>query len=235
MPRQRGLADAEVAEVVVLGLRADVLHHLDHAHVAGMGDDPGDGPALGRVVLGVVEREAVHHDLVRHRVRAHRGLAAVLERGRGGDHLGRAARVEHVAHRQVRGIGQVVRVRRVERRGLRHGQDLPGVRVHHDHGAAARVGLLDPLRAGLLRLPLQAGQDGQPDVAPGNHGPAGLPGHRDGLAVAAVLHLLLPSRPASSGLSACSMPARPTGSPWALLVVKPTMFAARSPFGYTRV
>ena len=51
-----GTADPERPEVLVLHLRADVLDDLDHAHVARMRQDAGQGEPLGGVRLGVVER-----------------------------------------------------------------------------------------------------------------------------------------------------------------------------------
>ena len=115
-----------------------------------------------------------------------------FQRRRGRDHLGRAAGREHGGHRHVLGGGQVRHVRGLVAGVLGHGEDLAAGRAHDHHRAGVRPAQLDLLGAGLLRLPLQAGQDRQLHVPARDHGPDPVGGDRDRLAVRARLHLLLP-------------------------------------------
>ncbi len=157
------LAEPERLQVVVLRLRGDVPRHLGHADVGGVRDDAGDRVPLARRPLGVVDGLPAPVEHVRDVVGAHRRLAAALERGGGGDHLGGGARLEQVL------VGQVVRVGHVRQGGLvvggplGHGEDGAGLRLDDDDRAVLRLGLGDLLLARLLRLELQRGDDRQPD------------------------------------------------------------------------
>ena len=153
-----------------------------------------------RVVLPVVEREAVDVDLVGHRVGAHRRLAAALHRGRRGDDLGRASRLEHVLHRNVAGRGHADRIGGVERRVLREREDLPGVRVHDHDRAVLRVCRLDLRGAGLLGFELDVGVDGQLQAAGCHRGAEGLLGAGDRLLRRAELDLLAAVPPGQKGV-----------------------------------
>ncbi len=141
--------------------------------------------------LGVVVPGSIDLDLVRDPVNAHRRLAAALERRGHRDDLGRAARLEDVRHRDVRGRRHALGVGRVEFRPLGHREDLPGLRVHDHYGAVRGVGQPDPLLAGLLSFPLQVGLDRQAQIL-GRHLRMDIVlGERDGLAPRAGLDVFL--------------------------------------------
>src|ERR1039457_6211981 len=66
--------------------------------------------------------------------------------------------------RQVGGLSDVEDVRWVERRVLRHGHHLPGVRLDDHYRAIARLGLGDLFLARLLGRVLQRRDDGEPET-----------------------------------------------------------------------
>src|SRR6185312_793981 len=205
-----GLAEAERPQVVVLRLLADVVRDLGHADVGGVRDDAGDGVVLARRPLGVVDELPALADLVRNLVRAHRRLAAALERGRGGDHLGRGAGLELGLHGQVGGLVHVRDVRRVVRRVLRHGQHGPGLRLDDHDRTVVRPGLLDLAGARLLGRVLQRRNDGEPQAAAVDHRRGAAARERDLLAVGADLHLLA-ARPAGQQRVVLPLQAGPAG------------------------
>ncbi len=229
-PEAARLPQAERPQVVVLDLRGDVRGHLGDAHVGGVRDDAGDGVPLAGRPLGVVDELPALVDLVRDVVGAHRRLAALLERGRGGDHLGRGARLELVLHRDVGRLTHVGDGRRVIGGPLRHGQHVAGLGLDDHHRAVAGLALGHLRGAGLLGVVLQRRDDGQPQVAAVHDLAVAAARERDLLAVRADLDLLAAGRPASSELYSCSMPAAPVKAPW-LVPVKPTTLAVVSPSG----
>ena len=142
--RRERLAEAEPADVAAEALRAEPHPHPDRSDVARFRDDVDERQRAVRVHVAddaAAERDepgsAVH--------RIGRRDHPLFDRGRRGDDLERGARLVQILDGAVAPRDDVRAAEdvRVERRPVRQGEDLAGVRLHDDRRAAGGAVLFD--------------------------------------------------------------------------------------------
>ncbi len=179
-------------ELVEVGLQRLGLQRLadqDRPDVAGLRERAGHGAVEGGVLVAVLEVRVVARQPVGDDDRGRGRDGALLERrGHRHDLRGRPG-LEHVRERQVAQLGALLADVGVgvEGRVGGDGEQVAVPDVLDDHGAGRRLGLLDALGQGVLRVPLQVRVDGEGDVvAVDRRLQRPLP-HRDGCAVEPLL------------------------------------------------
>ena len=196
-----GLPQTKGGEIIAEGFLAQPGTDLDKALVAGVFQRLRYGLAAVALVIGTVEPGACHRDgvpAVKGGMGAH---SPGIQRGGAGDELEHAARLVQVADGFVAPLGLLgqLQCRRalfagervhplpggvvvndaglvgVVGRGGGHGQNRPGVHVHHDaHSPCRHMVLPDGIGQGVFEVVLDAGIDGQPQAAAFQRHPLGL-------------------------------------------------------------